>query len=75
MNRSGRSSCCPGKKAGAEAKKGREKPSPFSPLRFRKETRWQGDRRAETAEARLGEREITAFFGEANAFLPGQGTT
>jgi hypothetical protein len=27
------------------------------------------------AEARLGKRGTTAFFGEANAFLPGQGTS
>ncbi len=46
----------------------------FPLLRFRKETRWQRDRRAETAEARIGKRGITTFFGEANAFLPGQGT-
>ena len=65
--------CCPGKKAGAEAKKGREKPSQFPPLRFRKETRWQRERRAETAEARIGRRGTAAFFGKANAFLPGQG--
>jgi len=38
---------------GAEAKKGWEKPSKFPPFRFRKETRWQRDRRAETAEARI----------------------
>jgi len=66
-------SCCPGKEAGAEVKKGREKPSKFSPLRFRKETRWPWDRRAETAEARIGKRGTSAFFGEANAFLPGHG--
>jgi hypothetical protein len=45
--------CCPGKKAGAEAKKGREKPFKLPLLRFRKETRWQRDNRAETAEARI----------------------
>jgi hypothetical protein len=66
-------SCCPGKKAGAEAKKGREKSSVVLPLCPRKERRWQRDRRAETAEARIGKRGTTAFFGEANAFLPGQG--
>ncbi|OGQ00011.1 MAG: hypothetical protein A2Z51_12465 [Deltaproteobacteria bacterium RBG_19FT_COMBO_52_11] len=27
------------------------------------------------AEARIGERGTTTFFGEANAFLPGHGTT
>jgi hypothetical protein len=53
-------------------KKGREKPSQFPPLRFRKETR-QRERRAETPEARIGRRGTTVFFGEANAFLPGQG--
>jgi hypothetical protein len=66
------SPCCPGKKAGAEAKKGREKPSRFSPPRFRKEMRRQRENRAETAEARLGKRGTTPFFGEANAFLTGQ---
>ena len=29
----------------------------------------------QTAEARIGERGTTAFFGEANVLLPGQGTT
>ena len=43
-------------------------------LGFRKETRGQRGCQAETAEARLGKRGTTAFFGEANAFLPGQGT-
>jgi len=41
---------------------------------FRKETRWQRDSRAETMESRIGKREIIAFFGEANVFLPGHGT-
>jgi len=68
-----RSPCCPVKKAGAEAKKGRENPSQFPPRRFRKEMRWQRDRRAETAEARIGKRGTTAFSGEANVFLHGQG--
>ena len=44
---------CAGKKAGAEAQKDREKASQFPPLRFRKETREQRDRWAETAEARI----------------------
>jgi hypothetical protein len=55
----------PGEKAGAEAKKGREKPSQFPPLCLRKETRWQRDHRAETAEARIEKRGIIAFFGPA----------
>ncbi|MBP1717737.1 MAG: hypothetical protein H6Q43_1175, partial [Deltaproteobacteria bacterium] len=67
-------SLLPGQKTGAEAKKGREKPTQFPPLRFRKETRGERDIRAETVEARLGKRRITAFFGEANAFLLGHGT-
>jgi hypothetical protein len=67
------SPCCPGKKAGAEEKKGRENPSQFPPLCFRKETRGERDTRAETAEARIRKRGITSFFGEANAFLPGHG--
>ena len=67
------SPCCPGKKAGAEDKKGRENPSQFPPLCFRKETRGERDTWAETAEARIGKKGITAFFGEANAFLPGHG--
>ena len=69
-------SCCPGKKAGAEAKKGREKSSLFPPPCLRKETRWPRDTRAETAEARIGKRGTTAFFGPAKrgTFLPGQGT-
>jgi hypothetical protein len=75
VGRSDPFSCCPGKKAGAEAKKGREKSSLFPPLCLRKETRWQKDRRAETAEARIGKRGTTGFFGEANAFLSGQGTS
>jgi len=66
--------CCPGKKAGAEAKKGWEKLSKLPFPCLRKETRWQRDNRAETAEARIWKRGTTAFFGEANAFLPGQGT-
>jgi len=45
--------CCPGKKAGAEDKKGREKSLKVPPLCFRKETRGQRDNRAETAEARM----------------------
>jgi hypothetical protein len=75
VGRSALSACCPGKKAGAEDKKGREKPSQVSPLCFRKETRGQRDTRAETAEVRLGKRGITAFFGPAKGgtFLPGQG--
>ena len=43
-------------------------------LSLRKETRGTGIPGLITAEARLGQREITAFFGEANALLPGQGT-
>ena len=73
MGRSDPFSCCPGKKAGAEAKKGREKPDRAPLLRFRKETRRQRDGRAETAEARLAKRGTAAFFVEANAFLPGHG--
>jgi hypothetical protein len=46
--------------------------SPF--LFFLKETRWQRDRRAETAKARIEKRGTTAFFGEAHVFLPGHGT-
>ena len=67
------SPCCPGKKAGAEVKKGREKSSRSYYPCLRKETRWLRHRCAETAEARIGKRGITAFFGEANAFLPGHG--
>jgi hypothetical protein len=53
VGRSDLVSCCPGKKAGAEDKKGREKPSkPPFPC-FRKETRWQRADRAEAAEARI----------------------
>jgi hypothetical protein len=74
VNRSSPSPRCPGKKAGAEAEKGREKPSRFSPLGFRKEKRRQRDNGAETAEARFGKRGTAAFFGEANAFWPGYGT-
>jgi len=73
VGRSDPFSCCPGKKAGAEAKKGREKPLGLPPLRFRKETRGPRNSRAETAAARIGKRGTTAFFGEAKAFLPGQG--
>ena len=44
-------------------------------LSLRKETRGgEGIAGLITAEARLGQRETTAFFGEANALLPGQGT-
>ncbi|MCX5910936.1 MAG: hypothetical protein NTV04_03300 [Deltaproteobacteria bacterium] len=46
----------------------------FPPLGLRKETRWPRVRRAETAEARIEKGRTTAFFGEANAFLPGQET-
>ncbi|MBP1718042.1 MAG: hypothetical protein H6Q43_1480 [Deltaproteobacteria bacterium] len=73
IGRSDQFPCCPGKKAGAEDKKGREKPSQFSPLCFRKERRGQRDTRAETAEARIGKRGVTTFFGEANVFCPGMG--
>jgi hypothetical protein len=75
VRRPDRSSCFPGKKAGVEAKKGREKPSKFSVIRFHEETRWQRDNKAETAEARIWKRGTTAFFGEANDFLPGHGST
>jgi hypothetical protein len=65
--------CPPGKKGGAKIKKGREK-SPLSPAPgLRKETPWSRDCGAETAEARVWEKWTAAFFGEANAFLPGQG--
>jgi hypothetical protein len=73
VGRSNRLCRCPGKKAGAEAKKGREKPFQSSPLCFRKETRGEKNSRSETAEARIWKRERTAFFGEANVFLPGHG--
>ena len=73
VDQSNRLSRCPGEKAGAEAKKGREISCWISPLGFREETRWQRDRWAETAEARIEKRGIIAFFGEANAFLPGHG--
>jgi len=43
-------------------------------LPFRKETRGKGIAWLETAEARIGHRGITAFFGEANTLLPGHGT-
>jgi len=66
--------CCPGKKAGAEVKKGREILPRFLLPGFRKQKRSQRDLRAETAEARHGKRGTIAFFGEANVFLPGQGT-
>ncbi len=72
VGRFDRSPRCPGKKAGAEAKKGLEKPGQFPFLPFPKEKRWPRKIRAETVEARIGKRGITAFFGEANAFLPGQ---
>jgi len=74
VGRSDPFSCCPGKEAGAEAKKGREKPLGLPLLRFRKETRGPRNGRAETAAARVGEIGTTAFFGKAKAFLPGQGT-
>ena len=35
----------------------------------------KGIAKQQGAEARMGERGTTAFFGEAHAFLPGQGTT
>jgi hypothetical protein len=38
-----------------------------------KETRWQKDRRAETAEAPIGKRGTTDFLGEENALLRGLG--
>jgi len=68
------SPCCPGKKAGAEGKKGREKPSRFPCPCLHKETRGPRHHQAETAEARIGKRGTTSFFGEAHAFLPGHGT-
>jgi hypothetical protein len=73
VSRSALSPCCPGKKAGVEAKKGREKPSWFIPLGVRKEMRRQRDNRAETAEVRIRKRGTTAFFAKVPAFLPGQG--
>jgi len=66
--------CCPGKKEGAEAKKGREILPRFLLSGFRKPKRMQRDFRAETARTRYGKRGIASFFGEANAFLRGQGT-
>jgi hypothetical protein len=71
--RSDPSSCCPGGKPGADDNNGREKPSWFSLIGFRKETREHRDKRAETAEARIGERGDPACLGKANAFLPGSG--
>ncbi|MBP1713271.1 MAG: hypothetical protein H6Q42_1474 [Deltaproteobacteria bacterium] len=73
IGRSDRRLRCPGKRAGAEAKEGREKPSQFFFFYFRKEKRKQRDTRIETAEARIGQRGTTAFFSEANALLPGHG--
>jgi hypothetical protein len=75
VGRSDPSPCCPGKKAGAEDKKGRAQLSLIPPLCFRKEGRGERDSRAETAGVRLGKRGTTAFFGEANDFLPGHGNT
>jgi hypothetical protein len=43
-------------------------------LSLREETWGKGIAGLITAEARLGQRRTTAFFGEANALLPGQGT-
>jgi hypothetical protein len=65
------SPCYPGKKAGAEDKKGRENPSQFPPLCFRKETRGERDTWAETAEARIGKRGITSFLARRMLFCPG----
>jgi len=65
--------CCPGKKAGAEAKKGREKPPQLPLLRFRKETRWQRDNQAETAEARIKKEEPPPFLARRMIFCPGMG--
>jgi hypothetical protein len=75
VGRSDPSPCCPDKKAGAEDKKGRAQLSLIPPLCFRKEGRGKRDSRAETAGVRLGKRGTTAFFGEANDFLPGHGNT
>jgi hypothetical protein len=63
----------PGQESRRRSQKGPGDTSQIPPLCLRKETRWQRDRRAETAEARIVKRGTTAFFDEANAFLPGHG--
>jgi len=76
VGRSHQSSRCPGKRAGAEDKKGRDQAFPFSFLFLSAKRRGgKGIARQQGAEARIGERGTTAFFGEANALLPGHGTT
>ena len=66
----------PGKKSHVSRdNKGREKSALFPPFFLRKETRWPRVRLAEMAGARIEIRGTTAFFGEANAFLTGQGTS
>ncbi|OGQ00447.1 MAG: hypothetical protein A2Z51_10375 [Deltaproteobacteria bacterium RBG_19FT_COMBO_52_11] len=52
------------------------KPSHFPPYFLSAKRRGgKGVARHQGAEARIGERGTSAFFGEANAFLPGDGTT
>jgi len=63
----------PGQEAGAEAKKGGRNLLSFSPLRFRKETRWKGVTGRKRGSPHR-EKRNHRLFGEANAFLPGQGT-
>src|SRR4030042_5742096 len=72
VGRSHQPSRCPGKRAGAEDKKGRDQTLPFSFFFLSAKRRGgKGIARQRGAEARIGERGTTAFFGEANAFLPG----
>jgi len=62
--------------AGGEDKKGRDQTFPF-PCCFLSARRRGGKGMAlqKSAEARIGQRGTTAFFGEANALLAGHGTT
>jgi hypothetical protein len=63
----------PGQESRREDKKGREKPSQFSLLCFRKEMRGQRDTRAETAEARPGKEGSPPFLAKRMLFCPGMG--
>lgn len=69
--RSDRSACRPGKKAGAEAKKGGEKISEFHPLCLCRETRWQRDRRLKRRKPAVRKGEPLHSLARQMLFWPG----
>jgi hypothetical protein len=65
----------PGRTGSRRRKKGREDPSYAAPACSpQRDAGGKGMAGLKTAEARIGQRGIIAFFGETNARLPGQGS-